>query len=56
MVKSVSRGVDRKAWGFSDVFKRPRDVATATVEQLMRVEGIGRVGAEKIVRWWEGRS
>ena len=56
IVASVSPGVDRKAWGFSEVFKRPRDVATASVKELMKVEGIGRVGAEKIVKWWEGRS
>ncbi len=49
-------GVDRGAWKFGEVFKRPKDIANATVEKLMEVEGVGRVGAEKIVKWWEGRS
>lgn len=49
-------GVDRLAWKFKEVFKNPHEIANASVSELMKVEGVGRKGAEKIWKWWRGIS
>lgn len=49
-------GVDRRAWEVGKVFKTPHELANASVEELMRVEGLGKVGAEKIWKWVRGKS
>ncbi len=45
-------GIGRKAWEFRKWFKTPVEIANANVKDLMRVDGVGKTGAEKIYRWW----
>lgn len=49
-------GVDRKAFEFEKAFKSVRGMVNAPVNELMKVEGIGKKGAEKIDRWLDGKA
>lgn len=54
LVASTFPGVSSKAWEFGKVYKRVEDMVNDSVEGLCKVEGIGKVGAQKIHKWLRG--
>ena len=53
-VASCLPGIDNKAFEFEKKFKTVEQMVTAGVKDLQKVEGVGKVGAEKIHKWLRG--
>ena len=47
-------GIGNKAWEIGNHFKSGREMGNAGVEEWMKVPGVGRKGAQEIVKTWRG--
>lgn len=54
LVASQFPGVSKKAFGFGKVFGSVQELVNAKIEELEKVEGIGKKGAKAIHAWLRG--